>query len=260
MNQARKLLSIFGFILITCSCAPAQTATSQVWVASWGASQQIPEPQNALPADDLRDATVRQIFHLSIGGASVRVHMSNAFGTEALHITAVDIARPVAWDSALPVAGVIDPTTDRAVTFAGSHDVTIPPGAEFVSDPVEFPVAALSDLAVTFHLDAPPATETGHPGSRATTFYVHGDAVAAPQLTDAKHVEHWYQLSGIDVLAPGRSGIGGCAWRAQSPMDTARRQTATIAGQTCWPRNCRAHKKDTRHWRNRTRELAAIIC
>jgi len=63
-------------------------------------------------------------------------------------------------------------------------------------------VGALSDLAVTFHLDAPPATETGHPGSRAISFYVHGDAVAAAQLTDAKHVEHWYQVSGIDVLAP----------------------------------------------------------
>jgi len=35
-------------------------------VASWGASQQIPEPRNAMATDDLRDATVRQIFHLSV--------------------------------------------------------------------------------------------------------------------------------------------------------------------------------------------------
>ena len=34
---------------------------SQIWIASWGTSQQIPEPQNALPTDDLRDATVREI-------------------------------------------------------------------------------------------------------------------------------------------------------------------------------------------------------
>ena len=53
----------------------------------------------------------------------------------------------------------------------------------------------LSDVAVTFHLDAPPAQETGHPGSRSTSYYVHGDQVSAADLPDAKHVDHWYQIS-----------------------------------------------------------------
>ena len=169
----------------------------QAWVASWGASQQIPEPQNAVATDDLRDATVRQVFHLSLGGPALRVHLSNAFGTEALHFTSVHIARPVS-----PSSSAIDPATDRALTFAGSSDVTVPPGTEFISDPLDYPVAALSNLAVTFHLDSPPATQTGHPGSRATSYLVHGDFVGAPNLLDAKNVDHWYQVSGIDVLAP----------------------------------------------------------
>ena len=63
------------------------------WVASWGASQQIPEPQNALPPEDLTDATLRQIFHLSVGGRTLRVHFSNAFGTEPLRITSAHIAQ-----------------------------------------------------------------------------------------------------------------------------------------------------------------------
>ena len=88
------------------------------WIASWGASQQIPEPQNALPADDLRDATVRQIFHLSAGGAALRVHLSNAFGTEALHFTSVHIARPV---SRLSARRRSIAATDKALTFAGSE-------------------------------------------------------------------------------------------------------------------------------------------
>jgi lysophospholipase L1-like esterase len=167
------------------------------WVATWGASQQIPEPQNALPSEDLREATVRQVFHLSLGGPSVRVHLSNAFGTEALHVTSVHIAHPVA--AASPA---IDPATNKGLTFAGSVDVTIPPGAEFVSDPVDYPVPALSDLAVTYHLEAPPPQQTGHPGSRATSYYVHGDQVAAPTLPEPKRVDHWYQVSEIDVLAP----------------------------------------------------------
>ena len=80
--------------------------------------------------------------------------------------------------------------------------MTIPPGTEFVSDALEMPVAALSDVAVSFHLQAPPLQESGHPGSRATSYYMHGDAVPAAKLADQKHVDHWYQISAIDVLAP----------------------------------------------------------
>ncbi len=200
MKQALKFLAILGAAIaaptLGARSAKPMALQPQTWVTSWGASQQIPEPQNALPPDDLRDATVRQIFHLSVGGSALRVHLSNAFGTEALHFTSVHIAHPMS-----PATGAIDPATDKALTFAGSSDVTVPPGAEYVSDPLEYPVAALSDLAVTFHLDAPPAGETSHPGSRATSYYVHGDTVSAATLTGAKHVDHWFEVSGIDVLA-----------------------------------------------------------
>jgi lysophospholipase L1-like esterase len=172
-------------------------------VASWGASQQVPEPQNALAVDDLRDATVRQIVHLSVGGPELRVHLSNVFGTEALHIASVHIARPIS-----PASPAIDPASDRPLTFAGSADVTIPPGAEFVSDPIEFAVAPLSDLAVTFHLDAAPSRQTGHPGSRATSYYVHGDFAGAANLIEPKHIDHWYQVAEIDVQSsPGAASI-----------------------------------------------------
>lgn len=171
-------------------------AKHQTWIVSWAASQQLPEPHNALPSDDLRDATVRQIFHLSAGGSALRVHVSNAFGAAALHFSSVHIAHPVT-----PASAAIDPVTDRALTFSGSQDLTIPPGAEYISDPVEYPVSALSDLAVTFYLEVPPATQTSHPGSRATSYFVHGSSVSAADLPDARHVDHWYQISAIDVLS-----------------------------------------------------------
>jgi len=174
-----------------------------VWIVSWATSQQIPEPHNTLSTDDLRDATVRQIFHLSAGGTALRLHVSNAFGTEALHVGSVHIARPLTRASP-----AIDPATDTTLSFSGSRDVTIPPGAEYVSDPIETSVRALSDLAVTFYLEAPPATQTGHPGSRATSYFVHGNLVSAADLPDAKHVDHWYQISAIDVLsAKGAASI-----------------------------------------------------
>jgi lysophospholipase L1-like esterase len=206
MKQAEFLASIS--LLLIASSTWAQVGVqpepkAPAWVASWGASQQIPEPQNALPPDGLRDATVRQIFHLSAGGPALRVHLSNAFGTEALHVTSVHIARPLS-----PSSSAIDALTDRALTFAGNADVTVPPGAEFVSDPIEFAVTPRSDLAVTFHIDVPPTRETGHPGSRATSYFVHGDSVKAATLTESKQVDHWYQISGIDVqAAPGAAAI-----------------------------------------------------
>lgn len=173
------------------------TMGGEHWVGTWAASQQIPEPQNILPADTQRDITIRQIFHLSIGGAVLRVHLSNAFGKEPLHFTSVHIALPVAADSS-----AIDPRSDKALGFSGNSDVIVPAGTDYVSDFVQFPVASLSNLAITFHLDALPNGQTGHPGSRATSYYTYGDQVTAASLKDAVPIEHWYQVSGIDVLAP----------------------------------------------------------
>ncbi|HLJ76031.1 MAG TPA: SGNH/GDSL hydrolase family protein [Acidobacteriaceae bacterium] len=172
-------------------------------MATWGASQQIPEPQNALAPDYLRDATLRQIVHVSLGGSVLRVHLSNAFGVNALHFTSVHLARPLAPDSP-----AIDPASDRALTFSGAPDVTVPPGAEYVSDPIAYTVAPLSDLAISFHLNDPPSPETGHPGSRSTSYYVHDDAVSAATLNNPGKVDHWYQITGIDVeAAPGAAAV-----------------------------------------------------
>ena len=182
-----------GLAALRLLAAPSEAET---WVTTWGASQQIPEPQNQLPADDLRDATVRQIFHLSAGGSALRVHMSNAFGSEALHFTSVRIARPVSTSSP-----AIDPSSDRQLSFAGKPDVVVPPGAEYISDPINLKLAPLSDLAVTFHLDIPPVGETGHPGARATSYYVHGDLTGAATLMEPKRIDHWFQISEIDVQA-----------------------------------------------------------
>ncbi|HEY6464555.1 MAG TPA: SGNH/GDSL hydrolase family protein [Candidatus Acidoferrales bacterium] len=196
----QKILSLsftVAIFVVFASNLRAQSSSSlNGWTGTWSASQQIPEPQNSLPIDDMRDMTMRQIFHLSIGGHALRVRLSNAFGTKPLHFTSVHIARPASLSSAQ-----IDPATDRALTFSGRRDVVVPAGAEYFSDPIDYPVSPLSSIDVTFHLDEPPAVETSHPGSRATSYYMHGDLVAADDLPKAKHVDHWYQISGIDVTS-----------------------------------------------------------
>ena len=175
----------------------AQTpASQQHWVGSWASSQQIPEPQNALPPAALTDATLREIVHLSIGGPTLRVRLSNVFGTEPLHIASVHVARPVSAAS-----DAIDPGSDRELTFSGHPDVTIPAGAVYFSDPVSYAVAPLSNLAISLYLPSPPAQQTSHPGSRATSYVAHGDLVSAATFPNPQKVDHWFQISGVDVLS-----------------------------------------------------------
>jgi lysophospholipase L1-like esterase len=175
-------------------------ATGGEWIASWAASQQVPEPQNSLNPDDLHDATLRQIVHLTVGGSRLRVHISNAFGTMPMHLTSVHIAQPVS-----PAEAKINAATDKPLTFSGKPDVSIPAGAEFISDAIDYPMPALSDLAITLHLDQPPTQQTGHPGSRATSYLQHGDAVSAADMPDAKKIEHWYWIAGVDANASKNS-------------------------------------------------------
>jgi lysophospholipase L1-like esterase len=201
----RSLHLRIGSMLLFAALLLVASATSYVgssnaqtrWLGSWATSQQLVEPNNALSPQDLRDATLRQIVHLSVGGSEIRLHLSNRFGATPLHVVAAHVARPLSPSSNKIVAG-----SDRALAFSGFPDVTIPPHADYVSDPVSFPARALCDLAITLRIDVPPAEQTGHPGSRATSYLAHGDFVSATELPGAKSVEHWYFIAGMDVAAP----------------------------------------------------------
>jgi hypothetical protein len=117
------------------------------WVGSWATSEQLLEPGNALSREDLRDVTLRQIVHLSLGGSEIRLRLSNRFGSAPLHLTAIHVARSLSPDSDKTVPG-----TGESVTFSGSRDATIPPHSDYISDPVSFAVNKLSDLAITLIL------------------------------------------------------------------------------------------------------------
>lgn len=178
---------------------PAQgmaQGTARGWVGSWASAQQIPEARNALAPDDLENATLRQVIRTSLGGRRMRLRVSNVYGTAPLTLDEVSIAR-----SADPRSSSIEPRSSMAVTFSGRETVTIPAGAYMLSDPVDSQVAAVTHLAVSMHFPAPPAQQTGHPGSRATSYILAGNHVTRDSLPGAQRVDHWYQVSGLDVQA-----------------------------------------------------------
>jgi lysophospholipase L1-like esterase len=184
-----------AFLLAALLLVPT-AASAQHWVGTWAASQQIPEPGNALRPEQLTDVTVRQLMRITLGGLRLRIRLSNTFGTAPLRIDSVHIARTPGGDSARILRG------GAALSFAGRAEVVIPAGTEITSDPVAFALPPLATVAVTMHVPAPPAQQTGHPGSRATSWLLHGDHGADLDLPGAEGVEHWYLLAGIDVEAP----------------------------------------------------------
>jgi len=135
------------------------------------------------PAPGLAGSTLRQVIHLSVGGPTVRVRFSNAFGTSPLAITSAHVARSRGGHA-------IEVTSDRRLTFAGADSVFIAPGATATSDPLEYGVAALSDLALTIQIGAAPADVTGHPGSRTTSYLQAGQWASAAELPAAVTTDH----------------------------------------------------------------------
>ncbi|MEU7784535.1 SGNH/GDSL hydrolase family protein [Amycolatopsis sp. NPDC049159] len=180
---------------------------SSHWVATWTSMPQLTEPGNLPPAPYtgtdrvLDNASLRQTAHVTAGGPRIRLRFSNAFGGAPLPLTAVTVARPVA--GAAGVSSVV-PGSVVPVTFHGKPSVSVPVGAQVVSDPLPFPVRPFENIAVTTYLAHGQASlsVTSHPGSRTTSYLVPGDQVAAPELPGAAPVDHWYFLSGVEVLSP----------------------------------------------------------
>lgn len=185
--------------LLTALCLGGTAAAQERphWVTSWATSQMIPTGENVAPAEDLTDATIRQIIRVTIGGRKLRVRLSNAFGTVPLTIDAAGVAL-----SADNTSSRILPASARVLRFSGHTLVTIPAGADYLSDPVDLPIPAGADLAITLHLPVAPERQTGHPGARAHSHFAHGNQVAAEALVGAKTATRWYVIGGIEVDAP----------------------------------------------------------
>lgn len=184
------------------AAATAQATPGERWTTAWWTSQLALDSQNALPAADLTDATLRQIVRLQGPATRLRVRFTNRFGSAPLTIDGATIARAV--DAASPR---IDAATLRPLRFGGATAVTIPAGADYWSDPVDVKDAGGTDLAISFYVANPPTQQTGHPGSRATSYLVHGNHSADPDLTGAKTVDHWFQIAGIEAVAPKTRAI-----------------------------------------------------
>jgi lysophospholipase L1-like esterase len=148
-----------------------------------------------LPAT-LSDQTIRMPIRVSVGGAQVRIEISNMVGAQPLEVAAAHIA-------AYQGKGSIAAGTDRALTFSGNASVIVPPGTLAVSDAVNLSVAPMSDLAISLYLPRDTGAPTTHNVGLHTAYISKGNVTgneSMPEEPITTTACTW--LSSVDVMAP----------------------------------------------------------
>lgn len=172
------------------------------WVAGWGSAQQQ-YMESDLPSTPLSGSVIRQVIRMSTGGDYMKLTFSNYYGKSDLVLDSVRIADSLG-------SGMIDLSTDTAVTFNGSESVTIPAGQTVESDVMFYPVEDLGNIAMTIDAAKVPTEVTGHSGARTTTYIKSYATTSDASMIGAETNEHWYFASDIDVLKDTDYAVVAC--------------------------------------------------
>lgn len=183
-----RLVAILAMLLFGIFSSPAGAEDrGSPWTGTWATSPVRNDASNGFTRQ-----TLRQIVHTSIGGQKARIHISNLFGTHQLAIGDVHIALRSSGSS-------IVPATDRRVQFAGRSSVTVSPGTEAISDPVDFQVPRLADVAISFYLPNPTLPATYHPSALQTNYIADGDLSGSANISPVKTIQSYYFMVNLDV-------------------------------------------------------------
>ena len=222
----RAAAALLGLLLAACGgggednpeARYQDSAREAGWVGAWAAAPYGPYPQgplsSVLPVDPLgaitlfeqqqaREQSFRMVVHPTLGGQRLRLRFSNLMGDRPLQLQPVSLALRAAGPALLPGRA-------RPVLFDGQPGVRIAPGAEAISDPLDFSYAYGQDLAVSFHVVGDSGPMTWHAVSFGLNYVSlpgSGDRTADPSgLLFGQTSLGWFFLSGIDVYAPDSPG------------------------------------------------------
>ena len=238
---ARIALVVFGLML---AAAPAR---ADKWVTSWAASVQGPFPVgNATAQPDLRfafpapetgahDQTFRLIVKPELWGRSVRLRLSNAFGTKPVTFDGVFVG--MQSSGAALMTG-----SNRPVLFGGKKLVTVQAGGQAWSDAVTLPWvgnAAAPELvgrklAVSLHVVGDSGPATWHAKALQTSYVTAPGAGSLGEFEDESafpnSMTSWFFLDAVDVMAPPEMGLVVCF--GDSITDGT---DSTLNGDDRWP-------------------------
>lgn len=161
---------------------------------TWAAAAEF-TGKGDMPLRSLANRSLREIVHVSIGGNSLRLQLSNEFSSTPVSIKSVYIAD--AADSCN-----INVKSARYLTFSGKRDVKIGAGEAVFSDMLAYNLKPLQLLSITINYgDEVPVNATSHRGSRTTSYLMDGVSKPQKKFVPTEKVDHWYNIAAIDVIA-----------------------------------------------------------
>lgn len=167
----------------------------KLWTGTWATAVEF-TGQGDMPKSSLSGRALREIVQVSIPGDVLRMQLSNIHSKEPVQIKSVFIAD--AADSC-----EIDVKTAKYLTFDGKKSVTIQPGEAVYCDELRYDLKPLQRLAITVNYgETTPVNASSHRGSRTTSYIIDGEAKPKTKFNGAEKVDHWYNISCIDVLTP----------------------------------------------------------
>ncbi|MFI0242019.1 SGNH/GDSL hydrolase family protein [Streptomyces sp. NPDC016845] len=180
--------------------------TDTVWHGAWTTPAMRPStaPWFATWAEQgFHNHSLRQIVRVSAGGTTVRIRLSNAYGTAPLRLAGASIGHTLS-------GATMQPGSLRTLLFEGAASVTVPAHGRAVSDPVTLPTQPLQKLTITLYFQAATGPATYHQLSMATTYRATGNHLHSPAATAySDKIEpgygSWYYLEGIETA-------GGPPW------------------------------------------------
>jgi lysophospholipase L1-like esterase len=199
IQRGRSLPFIITLLFFIASFAPtpATAASPDHWVGTWATS-----PVALVNTDKkygAEETTYREIVHVSIGGDTSRVILTNEFGLDPLIVSSASIALRTTGSE-------IDVATAHPLTFGGRSSITIPPGSLIVSDQTGVKLPPLSDVAVSIVIPTQTIQQvTHHSFADQISYTAPGNVAGAKSLDSPTEITNWPFLKGIDVHTSGDS-------------------------------------------------------
>jgi lysophospholipase L1-like esterase len=176
---------------------PATAATADGWTSTWNAALGY-----APTVGGWNNQTLRMVVRTSLGGTSLRLHLSNRFASSSAVIGHVTIGTQMN-------GGSTQESTPLNVTFGGASALTLGPGASAVSDPIPLTTGPATRLLVSIYI--PPGANmvtSRHDVAEETNFNSNGGDAASTQYYPTSNTFGFYALlDGLDVPAAAPSTV-----------------------------------------------------
>lgn len=193
-KRLRMSLAIFLAVVLCFHAGAENKNAGGHWVSAWSTAVHAPLPFPGLPPSPVfENQTIRMIVLPTIEGQSLRIRLSNAYGTSALQIGSAHIA-------VVDHGSVISPETDHILTFGGATSIRIPAGASMLSDPADLKVSPFVELAVSLFLPGRTPASTTHFWAQHDTYISGpGNFSGGIDITKATISTSWYWLADLEV-------------------------------------------------------------